>query len=84
MSHKPFHDRPGIARGTAKCVSTRTCHKIKQPYTAELLGLETITRLPLNMFASIIKSFFLKNKTEQSFPTYLWKAPANTENALHK
>lgn len=31
----------------------------KQPYTAELLGLETIPRLLLNIFASIIKSFFL-------------------------
>lgn len=66
MSYKPFHDPLGIVRGTAKCVSTHTCHKRKQPYTAQLLGLETITRLPLNMFASIIKSFFLKKKLNLS------------------
>lgn len=55
--------------------------KIKQPYTAELLGLETTPRVPLNIFAALIKSFFcLKN----IFPTDLWKAPAIMENALHK
>lgn len=68
MSHKPFHDPLEVVRETAKCVSTHTSCKTKQPYIAELLGLETIPRLSLNIFASIIKSFLFKGKKKKSFP----------------